>query len=353
MFSYVLKRLALLVITFIGITFVTFIMVKLAPGDPVSLKLAFQEGVKTGMIGTSLKKNEESVELPAWLEKRLSSLPSTWRHGSEWLAKNTIYFGQWFTQVARLDFGLSSKDHRPVMARIKEALPVTLLLNVISLVLVYTISVPLGIWSACRRDTGLDRGAMLAAFVLYSLPTFWVATLLLMLFSSGEYLDWLPLTGIVSDNWSDLSFPQKAADLGLHLVLPIFCLTYGSLAFLSRFCRTTYLDVAGQDYMRTARAKGLSAREIVWKHGFRNTLIPLLTLMESLLPALIGGSVIIEQIFGIPGMGQLGFEAVLSRDRNLIMGISTISAFLTLCGLLLTDLLYTWADPRITYGGKA
>lgn len=350
MLTYLLKRLLLLIPTFLGITFVTFMMVKLAPGDPVSLKLAFRSDIKTDLLETAATTSEEAVTLPKPLEAALAKLPGALHPSSEWFFKNAVYYGRWLMRILRLDFGLSSKDHRPVLTRIAEALPVTLLLNVLNILIVYAVSVPLGIWSALNRHKRRDEVVTFGLFILYSLPTFWMATLLLMLFASGEYFDWLPLTGITSDYFNELSGPGKLLDLAWHLVLPVLCLTYGSLAFLSRFSRATFLDVIRQDYIRTAMAKGLAFRDVIWKHAFRNTLIPMLTLAGTLLPALIGGSVIIEQIFGIPGMGRLGFEAVLSRDRNLIMGIATISAFLTLVSLLITDFLYAWADPRISYG---
>lgn len=353
MWLYVLKRLLLLIPTFLGITFVTFLIVKLAPGDPASLKLAFREGIKTELLETAARSEETAIAIPDRLSKLLAPLPPTLAAGGEWIYRNSVFYLRWLHQMSRFDFGLSSKDHRPVLTRIGEALPITLFLNFITIGLVYLISIPLGIWSARHRHHTADQTVTLGLFILYSLPAFWVAMLLVMVFASGEYLNWFPLSGITSNYFDQLSWPKKLLDLIWHLALPVFCLTYGSLAFLSRFSRTTFLDVMRQDYMRTALAKGLPLRTVIWKHGFRNTLIPMLTLLGTLLPALIGGSVIIEQIFGIPGMGRLGFEAVLSRDRNLIMGIATFSAFLTLISLLLTDLLYAWADPRISYGGRS
>ncbi len=350
MAAYILKRLLLIIPTFLGITVVTFFIVKLAPGDPVSLKLAFSEGVKAEVLAHAGKSTEEVIDLPKGFKSALERLPPVVEKGGTWLFKNAIFYGRWLGRLVRLDFGRSSKDNRPVIDRIAEAIPVTLVLNLLSLLIVYGVSIPLGVWSACRQGTRLDLSVMVGLFVFYSLPAFWVGTLLLMFLSSGEYLDWFPLMGISSDYFDALSLFEKGLDLLWHLVLPVFCLSYGGFAFLSRFSRTNFLDIAREDYMRTARAKGLGYRAVVWKHGFRNTLIPLLTLMSTLLPALIGGSVVIEQIFGIPGMGRLGFEAVQSRDRDLILGIAAISAFLTLISILIADLLYAWADPRISYG---
>jgi len=182
------------------------------------------------------------------------------------------------------------------------------------------------------------------------LPSFWVAMLLMRYFAGGEFLDIFPIMGLVSDGFWQLSFWGKVGNLMWHLVLPVSVLTYGGLAFLARFSRAQMLEVIRQDYIRTARAKGLTERVVIYKHALRNALIPILTLMSTLLPALIGGSVIVEQIFGIPGMGRLGFEAVLSRDYPTVMAIASISALLTLVSILITDLLYVVVDPRISFG---
>jgi peptide/nickel transport system permease protein len=179
-----------------------------------------------------------------------------------------------------------------------------------------------------------------------------VATLLLMYFASGEHLNWFPMVGIMSDGAENLPFMKMLGNITWHLVLPVTAMVYGSFAFLTRFSRSTMLEVIKQDYVRTALAKGVSRRRTIWRHAFRNSLIPLITLMGTLLPALLGGSVIIEQIFSIPGMGRLAFESVLARDYPTIMAIATISAFLTLVSLLLSDLAYVWVDPRISFEGR-
>jgi peptide/nickel transport system permease protein len=215
------------------------------------------------------------------------------------------------------------------------------------MLLVYLIAIPCGVFSATHSGSASDRLLTLFFFLLYSLPGFWVAVLLIMFLGGGELWDVFPIYGVSSVGSESWPFPARLLDRLWHLVLPVFCLTYGSLAYLSRLTRASLLEVIREDYVRTARAKGLSERIVIFKHAFRNALLPIVTLLAFLLPAMFGGSVIIESIFSIPGMGQLAFEAVLSRDYPVIMAITTISALLTLVGLLLGDILYAALDPRI------
>lgn len=342
--------------TLFGITLITFLIVRMAPGDPLSLKLMFVDGsISPKALAQELAKHEDPLELPQWyqaLVKVLSAPESPAEKGLNMLGKNTHFYFRWLNNLLHFNFGVSSKDHRSVMQKIGEALPITLTLNVITIFIVYFISIPLGIWSALRQSSIWDKVVMIKLFVLYALPEFWVATILLVFLAGGEHGNFFPLTGYISDGAENLNWGSKILNIIWHLILPITVYVYGSFAFLSRFSRTNFLEVIRQDYVRTARAKGLPERSVIWKHAFRNSLIPMVTLSGTLLPALLGGSVIIEQIFSIPGMGMLSFEAVLSRDYNVIMGIATISAFLTLVSLLISDLLYVWVDPRITFEGK-
>lgn len=329
--AYLLKRFLLIVPTLLGITFITFLMIQLAPGNPVSMKIQQLggEGIKSETV------SREVIEQT----KKLYGLDKPFH----------VQYGLWMKRLATLDFGDSYKDHRPVLEKIKDALPVTLLLNIISILLIYLISVPLGVYSAIRPESRLDKVLTMVQFFLYSLPSFWVAMILIIYLGGGEYLDLFPVTGIVSEGGGALSWWRKAIDLIWHLVLPVTVLTYGGFAFLSRFSRAQLLEVVRQDYIRTARAKGLSERKVIFKHALRNSLIPFVTLVGTLLPALLGGSVIVEQIFSIPGMGKLGFEAVLSRDYPTVMAIATIEAFLTLVSLLISDVVYVFIDPRISF----
>ena len=329
--AYLVKRLLLIIPTLIGITLVTFLVIHLTPGDPAELK------IKKGEMGASSLVTKEMLEQT----RKLYGLDKP-LHVQYWI---------WVKRIVRLDFGSSFKDQRPVWDKVKEALPITLLLNLISIALIYLLAVPLGVFSAIKRRSALDNVITVFLFVLYSLPSFWVAQELITYLAGGDYLDILPAYGLHSDGIE--AFPRWGfywiIDSTWHLLLPIFCLTYGGLAYLSRMERIGMLEVIRQDYIRTARAKGLSERKVILKHAFRNSLIPILTLMAGLLPALLGGSVIIEQIFNIRGMGWLTFEAILNRDYPIIMGVFTLSALLTLVGLLMSDLMYVLVDPRISF----
>jgi peptide/nickel transport system permease protein len=243
-------------------------------------------------------------------------------------------------------------SREPVLRTLFSKLKYSLSLSVGSLVLAYALSIPLGIFSAVEKDTTADRVTTVVLFMLYSLPTFFVATLLLYFLSEGS--DWaslrlFPTGGFQSQNAADLTTLGKLADISWHLVLPMFCLTYGSLAALSRYMRTGLLDVIRADYIRTARAKGLSERTVIGKHALRNGLLPILTLLAGLLPAILGGSVIVEYIFGIPGMGLWVVDAIYQRDYNVILAVELVSTVLVLVGILVTDLSYALVDPRIRY----
>jgi len=331
--QYILKRLLLILPTLLGITLVTFVIIQLAPGNPATLKIQMtrQGGVTDQAVAQAIV--EQTRKLYG-LDKPL-----------------LVRYGIWLKQIATLNFGNSYKDHRPVMEKIWEAMPITLQISLLSIFLSYLIAIPMGVYSAVKQDSAVDRVSTVALFVLYSLPNFWVATLLIVYLGGGDYLDLFPIYGANSFDADPWPFWRWLSDRIWHLVLPVACLTYGGLASLSRYMRAGMIEVIRQDYILTARAKGLSEKIVVFKHAFRNSVIPIVTFLAFLLPAMIGGSVIVESIFSIPGMGKLGFEAVLSRDYPVIMAIATISALLTLVGILLSDILYVLVDPRISFEG--
>lgn len=295
-------------------------------------------GVRDEIVAT--KKAYENVKAQATKSKTL--IPNL-----IWYGTNNQYH-KWVSKFIVLDFGKSYKDKREVWSKIKDALPWTLLLNAISIFLSYLLAIPLGVFSARKKDTVIDKISTVILFVFYSLPSFWIATLLITFLTTDEYgMNFFPTFGL--GDYKDMDGIQKFNEIFVHIILPVYCLTYGSLAYLSRQMRGGILSVFRQDYIRTARAKGVPENKIVWKHAFRNSLIPIITIFASLFPAAISGAFIIENIFSIPGMGKVAFEALLSQDYPVVFTVMMFSAFLTLVGTLVSDIMYAFVDPRISY----
>lgn len=320
--------------TLLGISAISFAIIHLAPGDPAVLRMGDAEA----RIG-----NQAMAEQIIKETRALYGLDQPLH----------IQYLRWLKRIVTLNFGDSLRDHRPIIEKIKERVPVSVKLSGISLLLAYLISIPLGIYSSTHQYSVGDRITTVMLFMLYSLPNFWVATMAIVYLGGGDFWDVFPIYGLYSVGAQEWPWWQRFTDQLWHLILPITCMTYYTLAALSRYMRAGMLEVIRQDYIRTARAKGLSQRLVVYRHAVRNSLIPIVTLMADLLPALIGGSIVIETLFSIPGMGFMSFEAVLNRDYPLIMAIFTLSALLTLMGILLADFLYTIIDPRIAYEKRA
>jgi peptide/nickel transport system permease protein len=304
----------------------------LAPGNPVERKLQLDQGIQAEAITQQIV--EETKKLYG-LDKPIY-----------------VRYGIWVKQIVTLDFGRSYKDHRPVINKIAERIPITLTLNIISIILIYLIAIPIGVYSAVSHGRFSERISTFFLFILYSIPSFWMAMILIFFLGGGDYWNLFPVYGILSPGAENYPLFKKAINFLWHIALPVFCLTYGSLAYLSRFQKSSLLEVLREDFVRTATAKGLPRHKVILKHALRNALIPIITILAGILPAMIGGSVIIESIFSIPGIGQLGFESVLSRDYPVIMAIATISAVLTLFGILIADLIYVLVDPRISFEAK-
>ncbi|HOJ50241.1 MAG TPA: ABC transporter permease [Spirochaetota bacterium] len=258
-------------------------------------------------------------------------------------------FGIWVYKVIRLDFDISYAYNIPVTTLIKERIGPTIELNIISMVIIYLLALFIGIRSSLIHNTRKERIISLILFILYSLPSFWVANLLIMFFTGSDSLNIFPASYLHSPDADKLSFFGYILDHIWHLFLPVFVLTYGSLAYLSRQMKMSMLDVLSADYIRTAIAKGLSEKDVIYKHALRNALIPIITLLGGVLPAMLSGSIIIEEIFSINGMGKLSFEAVMNRDYPVINALALISSFLTLIGILISDILYYIVDPRIKF----
>ena len=349
MVIYFAKRLLEMIPTVIGITLISFFIIHLAPGKPTDILSELNPKITP--------EAREKLEKYYGLDKPIIVQYGIWLKRLVKLDFNESFFTDkrpvWKKIKERLpititifDFGDSfSTDKRPVWDKIKERLPITILINVLSLILVILIAIPIGVSSATHQYSLYDKIATVTVFVGFAIPTFWLSLLLMILF--GIYLDWLPISGIKSLNYDNLSTGGKIWDMSSHLILPVLLGAFGGLAGLSRYMRSNMLEVIRADYVTTARAKGLSERAVIYKHAMRNALLPVITILGLSVPGLIGGSVIFETIFAIPGMGQLFYMSVMTRDYPLIMGVLTIGAVLTLIGNLLADAGYAVADPRI------
>lgn len=321
---YIAKRLVLMIPLLIGITIITFTVIHLAPGSPTDL--AIDLNPKAGADA------RERLIAYYGLDKPLH-----------------IQYITWLKRLVTLDFGQSFQpDGRPVIQKIKEHIPITIEINVLSMIVILAVALPLGVLAAVKKDSIFDKGTTVFVFVGFATPTFWLALLCMILF--GVKLGWLPISGINSFDYEKLSFLGKFADRGKHLVMPVLLGAFGGLAGLSRYMRSNMLEVVRQEYIQTARAKGLPENRVIYKHAMRNALLPVITILGLSVPSLIGGSVIFETIFAIPGMGRLFYQGVLSRDYPLVMGILVIGAILTLIGNLLADVGYAMVDPRIREG---
>lgn len=321
---YFIKKILWMLVVFLGITIVSFIVIHLAPGSPTDLQTTLNP-----IAGETTRQRLEAlygINRPLYVQ-----------------------YIDWLSQIVRFDFGTSmSADARPVTVKIFERLPLTVFMNILSLAISLLIAIPLGVLSAWKQDSLFDKVTTILVFLGFAMPGFWLA-LLLMLWLGLEH-QWFPISGITSLDFSSLSLWGKIKDVASHLVLPTIVMTVGSIAGISRFMRASMLEVLRQDYILTARAKGLSTWKVIFRHALRNALLPVITLLGLSVPGLIGGSVIIESIFALPGLGQLFYTAVMARDYPLIMGNLVLGAILTLLGNLLADFFYKIADPRIRQG---
>lgn len=336
MIAYLLKRLVLMVPTMLGIIVISFVIIHLAPGDPASQKFG---GMGQANRGVNAERGTEMAE-KLFRERYHLDKPLHYQ------------FYKFVQRLVTLDLTYYQKQGS-IMPQLWRHLLVSILINLIVFVLTYLISVPLGVFSATFRDSLADRSVTLVLFVLYSLPSFWVATLMIIWLSNkGQWL-YFPVSGLHDLEAGKFTTFQYVLDYLHHITLPVICLTYGSLAYLSRQMRAGMLEVIRQDYIRTARAKGVGEPRVILVHALRNGLFPIVTLFGSLLPFLVGGSVIIESIFNIPGMGLFAYEAVLRREYDIVMATLILSALLTLVGILISDVMYVLINPQVSFESRA
>ena len=358
MSAYILKRLLLAIPMLIGITFISFLVMQMAPGKPGSL--GGGEMSTNQMTAQQYDVMNETFHLDSPIYMRylywlgvVQPTPTDnqlkrWHKEDE----EAIAAGRspsWHMQgMIFLDFGHSMETHSfTVLQKLEEAIPVTIMLNIISLLLIHMIAIPVGIYSATHQYSVGDRASTIGMFLLYSMPNFWVAVLLMKLMVVMPNGWALPIHGIQPDDPDRMTTLTWLFESAKYLVLPVLVMSYAGFASLSRYMRSSMIDVINSDFIKMARAKGLREFFVIYKHALRNSLIPIITIMGGILPGLIGGSVIIETIFGIPGMGRLGYQALLARDYTVMMAINTMIAILVMIGFLVSDILYVVADPRI------
>ena len=323
MLNFFIRRLAIALLTLLLITFVIYGLVRNTPGNPLTQEMSRMDPGK-------IMKPEDFERL-----NKIYGLDKPWY----------VAYGTWLKNLTQFDLGRSFTRKRPVIDLISERMYPTLLLSISSLAITYLLAIPIGLYSSARSGKPDERSLSTVLYMLYSFPSF-VAALFLQLYFCVK-LNWLPLFGMYSDGYQQMSTWEQAVDLFKHALLPTACYTYTSLAYYSRFIRANMHEVLRQDYIRTARAKGLGPVRVIVKHAFRNTLIPLVTLVGLTLPVLLSGSIIIEQIFTWPGMGRLYFESIRERDYPTIMGLTLMFSVLTLAGQLLADFMYAIVDPRV------
>lgn len=320
----------------IGISLISFFIMHLAPGDITNNEASFNPK-------TSQESRQKLREL-YHLDKPIM-----------------VQYGLWLKRMVQLDFGHSFKSHqKPVFlgvtdkdgnytkGMIEQALPITLMINLLGLAITLTLAIPLGVIAARKYQQWQDKSITLFNFIGFSIPGFWLS--LLLMYWLGVANNWLPISGLHSLNYDNLDTLGKIKDSISHLILPVIIPSITGLAGITLFVKNGMLDVLHQDYITTARAKGLSEHTVVYTHALRNALLPLITIVGLSIPGLIGGSVISETIFAIDGMGKLFFDSVTSRDFPVVMGILTIGSALTLIGNLIADVAYAWADPRVRRG---
>ena len=261
-------------------------------------------------------------------------------------------YHNWLTNFVKGDFGISYETLRKVTSEIREPMFWTFLMMSLALLISYLVAIPLGVFSAKNKNLRFDKVTTVILFILYSLPTFWIATMAVVFLTTSEYGLNL-FEGIGLGNLSSSApFWDRFWETARHLILPVLCLSYNRLAFISRQMRSGMLGVLEQDYIRTARAKGLGERDVIWKHGFRNSLFPIITLLANILPTTLAGSVIIEVIFSIPGMGKIALDSIFNEDYPIVFAVLMIAAIATMIGVLIADILYAWADPRVSFEKK-
>lgn len=342
MIKYFLRRLAVLLPTLLGVTVVVFVVINLAPGGPIEQKLQqlrFGGGADAGLSSSDRGATQGvSAEVMEALKKQ---------YGFDKPLHQRYFL--WLKNIATLNFGQSFTYEEPVLDVIVSKFPVSLQFGVISLILSYLISIPLGIWKAVKHGSAFDVGSSFILFIFYSIPSFMLAILLIVLLAGGSFLEIFPVGGLYSEVYDELDFFGKLMDRVYHFTLPLICYTIGSFTSLTILMKNSLIEEIKKDYIRTARAKGVAEKAIYTKHALRNALIPIVTGLGGFLSVFFAGSLLLETIFQLDGIGLLSYRSILARDYNVIMGLVFIQSALFLVGNILSDFAYVMVDPRIDF----
>ena len=345
MFQYLIRRLLVMIPTLFGITIVVFAIINLAPGSPVEQKLqairfGSSQGSGGGAVGTQGGRGDSSVsnEVIQALNKQ---------YGFD--KPMHVRYGIWLKNLSTLDFGQSFTYEEPVLKVITSKFPVSIQFGIVSLILTYLVCIPLGILMAIKENKFFDITTSFLLSVFYSIPPFMLGILMIVFFAGGSFFNWFPIGQLVSDQYDSLGFWAKIWDRVHHFILPLICYMIGSFTTLTVLMKNSILEEIKKDYIRTARAKGLDEKTVYLKHALRNALIPVVTGIGGFLSLFFAGSLLIESIFQLDGMGLLSYNSVLARDYNVIMGLVFIQSILYLAGNLISDLIYVVVDPRIDF----
>lgn len=342
MFIYLLKRLFLMIPTIFGITLLTFVIINLAPGSPIEQKL---QALRFGGGGATMSGGGTSSGTLGVSEEVMEALKVQYGFDKPLHQRYII----WLKNLVTLDFGDSFSYEEPVIDVILSKFPVSLQFGIISFILSYLISVPLGIYKAVHNGSKFDVASSVLLFIAYSIVPFMLGILLIVFFAGGSFLDLFPIGGVSSDNYETLTTWGKFLDRAHHFVLPLVCYTIGSFTTLVMLMKNSILDEIKKDYIRTARAKGLDEKTVYLKHALRNALIPIVTGLGGFLSIFFAGSILLEQVFQLDGIGLLSYASVMARDYNVIMGLIFLQSLAMLVGNVMSDIAYVFVDPRIDF----
>jgi microcin C transport system permease protein len=341
MTQYFIRRILLIIPTFIGITILVFFITRFVPGGPIERMIAEAQQASIHSGSTQISSGIGGATLDADQMRQLEEY-----YGFD--KSILVSYWDWLVKVLHFDLGVSTRYSEPVVDSIRERLPVSAFYGITTMLITYFISIPLGYWKAVKHNSHFDHASSIVVFVGYAIPSYVVGIILLVIFASN--LEWFPMGGFYSDDFDDLqTFWQRSADVLYHAVLPLIAYVAGSFAVMTFMMKNALMDNLAADYVRTAIAKGVPFRQAITRHALRNSLIPIATHFGNNISVIIGGSFLIEKIFNIDGLGLLGYESIVERDYPIVLGVLVISALLQLIGNILSDICVAVVDPRVQF----